>query len=158
MPAPKGNQFYKYRKTSGAPLKYTAADLERMWSEYLEQSDNSIHYKNEMIKSGERAGEIIPVPAINPLTLKSFCLFSGISEETLTSYCDKEMETKEKDLFDIATHIRESIIDYIDKGCTNGTLVSAYGARLTGRADNINITGESTAPIINITMPPINND
>ena len=158
MSAPKGNQFYKYRKTSGAPLKYTAEDLEKMWSDYLEQSDNSIHYKNEMIKSGERAGEIIPVPAINPLTLKSFCLFSGISEATLNSYCEAEKEKTDKDLFLIATHIRESIIDYIDKGCTNGTLVSAYGARLTGRADTLNITSESTAPVINITMPPINND
>lgn len=147
MAAPLNNQFYKYRKISGAPIKYTANQLEKMWTEYLLECENTMQYKNELIRGGDMAGQIVQVPYINPLTIKSFCIFSGISENTFNGYCNAENENIDKDLFNISTHIRESIIDYIDKGCTNGSLNAAYGARLTGRTDNSRLTVETDKPI-----------
>ena len=135
MAATHGNQFWMYRKRHGAPIKYSAEQLTQMWNDYLDVCDKTKSIKREAIKSGEFAGQIVSVEIDKPLTMKGFTVFSGISYDTLISYCNKENEKIDKDLFEIATHIRESIDDYIDSGCLNGTLVSAYGAKLRGLKD-----------------------
>lgn len=150
MAAPQGNQFYKFRKTSGAPIKYDAKFLSDKWNEYLEYCENTIHYKNELIKSGDRAGEIIKVPFQTPLTKSGFCLFAQIPHQTFDTYYSEEMREKDIDLFAISTHIQEAINNYIDGGCLTGALVGSYGARMRGLSDKMDITQQVENVTINI--------
>ena len=135
MGAPIANKFWMCRKTHGAPIKYNAEQLTQMWNDYLIACEQTKSVRRELVKSGEQAGKIYDITVDKPLTMKGFSVFTGIDDETLLSYCSKEKENIDKDLIAIATHIRESIADYIDSGCLNGTLVSAYGAKLRGLKD-----------------------
>ena len=151
MGAPKGNQFYKYRKTSGAPLKYTAEMLQDFWNEYLDWCQNStVHKRKELIRSGEMAGQIVEIPLEQPLTLDGFCLFSGISYQTIKGYCSEECEKTDNDLFQISTYICNSIDNYLLTGAYNNTLNPGIVARKLGLNDTINITTEQ--PVVNINL------
>ena len=151
MGAPLGNQFYKYRKTFGAPLKYTAEMLQDFWTEFLEWCQNStVHKRKELIRSGELAGQIVEIPLEQPLTLDGFCLFSGVSYKTIKEYCSEEMEQKDYALFQISTHICDSIDNYLLTGAFNNTLNSGLVARKLGLNDTISITTEQ--PVVNINL------
>ena len=151
MGAPKGNQFYKYRKTSGAPLKYNAEMLQDLWTEYLDWCQNStVHKRKELIRSGEMAGQIVEIPLEQPLTLDGFCLFSGVSYQTIKGYCSDECEKSDNDLFQISTYICNSIDNYLLTGAFNNTLNSGLVARKLGLNDTINITTEQ--PVVNINL------
>lgn len=151
MAAPVRNKFWMYRKTHGAPIKYNAEQLTQMWNDFLVACEETKSYQQEVIKSGFMAGKTVDREVAKPLTMKGFSVFTGISEKTLISYCSEENHKIDKDLFQIATHIRESIDDYIDSGCLNGTLVSAYGAKLRGLKD-IQQVEQTNPEQINITI------
>ena len=151
MGAPKGNQFYKYRKVSGAPIKYNAEMLQALWTEYLEWCQNStVHKRKELIRSGEMAGQIVEIPLEQPLTLDGFCLFSGISYQTIKGYCSDECEKSDNDLFQISTYICNSIDNYLLTGAFNNTLNPGLVARKLGLNDTINITADQ--PVVNINL------
>ena len=69
-------------KKNGRPLKYkTPEDLELQCQAYFDYRDKTPWYKNEAVKSGVNAGDIIQVPTLMPYTLISLCDFLGISQK-----------------------------------------------------------------------------
>ena len=96
------------------------------------------------------AGQIVEIPLEQPLTLEGFCLFSGVSYKTIKEYCSEEMEQKDYALFQISTHICNSIDNYLLTGAFNNTLNPGLVARKLGLNDTINITTEQ--PVVNINL------
>jgi hypothetical protein len=147
-----GNDNWKKRTKSGANLKYSALEVETLWNDFLKWIETQTYYRSELIKSGEKAGTVIEVPMRKPITLKSFCIYSGIDDETLKSYASKENEKTDTDLFAISLHVIESCNDYIDGGCLSGALVAAYGAKLRGLSDTIRVDQESKTETVLISF------
>ena len=139
----------------GRPYKYTPEQLEQKFIDYIQwnKTDNKF-YKRELLKSGERAGEIIDIDTTPPLTIVGFCVFCDISTRIFFDWLSDESN----ELFHISTRIREQIQLNQISGASLELFNPAIIARLNGLNDTINVNTESTAPIINITMPPINND
>jgi hypothetical protein len=91
MPAPEGNQFWKLRASHGRELEYKTPDeLQPEIIAYLEYCDENPWYKNEAIKSGDRAGEIIKIPTARPYTIGGLCIYLGITQKTWLNYKERE--------------------------------------------------------------------
>jgi hypothetical protein len=89
---------------AGRPRTYeTAEELEKACNEYFTWADNNPWVKNELVRGGDLAGQIIPVPISRPYTIRALCLHIGISRETWYSY------EKTHELLDITTHVKDKI-------------------------------------------------
>lgn len=81
MGAPKKNQFWKLRAKHGRDKLFASPEL--LWTaaqEYFLWCDNNPWKKKEAIKSGERTGDIIDIPAARPYSLSGLCLYIGVSD------------------------------------------------------------------------------
>lgn len=139
----------------GRPYKYTPEQLEQKFIDYIQwnKSENKF-YKRELIKSGEKAGEIIDIDTTPPLTIVGFCVFCEISTRIFFDWlCDESNE-----LFHISTRIREQIqLNQVSGACLelfNPSII----ARLNGLNDTINVNTEPSAPIISVTFPEFKKD
>jgi hypothetical protein len=158
MGAPLGNKYWELRKKHGANIKYTAEQLTVMFDEYKKHCEETVFYKNELIKSGDRAGEIVRVPYQTPLTMSGFLSFGVISNATFQGYLDADNDKIDKDLLSIATHIQDSIHSYLDAGSAAGALNSAYTAKLRGLKDTIDVNNTGAKETINLTINGSNVD
>ena len=131
--------------------KYTAKELEFAFNEYLEHNKSLTFYKPEMLKGGERAGDIINVPIYSPLSIMAFCLFADISMQTFNTNCNAEVQN-DIELLEKAIHIRTHIQDEQIRG----GLAGHYNANLVGRLNGIKEQQEvdikGALEVINITI------
>ena len=103
MAAPKDNQFWKARSKHGRSKIFTTPKI--LWEaacEYFEWVKENPWYKNEAIKGGELAGQIIGVPTERAMTISGLCIFLDIEERTFRNYCN---EKDYKDFFPVSTRI-----------------------------------------------------
>jgi hypothetical protein len=63
------------------PRKFTPEQFEKAWEDYFSWCDDNPWYRNEAIKSGDRAGDIIKIPIARPYTEIGFCSFHGLGEK-----------------------------------------------------------------------------
>lgn len=147
MAPPKGNEYYKRRQKDGRELIYKSPDilLEEAYK-YFAWCDKNPWYKNEAIKSGPNAGNIIKVPASRPYTIEQLCVYMGISRRTFDLYADRDS------FMPVVTHIRE----IITANQLEGAMVEAYSqnivARLLGLSDKKELTGKNGGDlVINVT-------
>lgn len=127
MAAPKNNSFWKARAKSGRGKIFSSP--ESLWAaacEYFDWCEKNPWYKNEAVKSGDLAGQIIAVPTARPYTLSGLCLFLGVDKITFDNY--GQMEGYE-DYFSVVTRIREVV--YTQK--FEGAAVGAYNANIIVR-------------------------
>ena len=121
----------KIKGKPGRPLKYTPEEMQQKFLEYIESNKTNIFYRNELIKSGERAGEIIAVPVQAPLTIVGFCVFLGINKVTFYEL----LENKDKGF----SNILYACKDYIEQNQLAGAAAGVFNpmivARLIGLAD-----------------------
>ena len=156
MGAPIGNQFWKLRTKHGKDKLFTSPEL--LWeacTEYFESVDNNPAYKNEGIKSGDMAGELIHIPTEKPYSMRGLCLYLGINEKYFNDFADglkgKDDEIS-KDYSDVLTRIRDVV--YIQK--YNGAVVGNFNQRIIAvelgltETINVNHTGESQSVNISI--------
>lgn len=127
MAAPKKNQFWKLRAKHGRDKIFESPELflEAAY-EYFEQADKNPWLHNEVVKSGQNAGQILPVPTQRPYTLEALCIFLGITHKTFLNY---EKEEEYKDFFQVFTHVR----DIIENNQLEGATVGAYNANIIAR-------------------------
>ena len=120
------------KNLGGRPLKYTPEQIEQKFAEYVEQNKQCTFYRNELIKSGERAGEVIRVEVPAPLTIVGFCVFLGIDKVTFYEW----LENKEKGL----SNITRACKHYIEQDQLAGAAAGVYQpmiiARLLGLQEN----------------------
>jgi hypothetical protein len=111
--------------------KYDAEQWEAKLKEYFEFMKTQTWIKYEAIKSGEMAGQLIPIPTPTPLTRKNLCIFAQISEETLRNY--ESNKEGYQNHFEVTTHA----LNIIDNNQIEGALVGAYNPNLVARLNGL---------------------
>lgn len=129
-----GNQFWKLRTQHGRKALFED-DAILLWNEcvkFFEWCDENPKYKNEAIKSGDRAGQIVQIPTERPYTLGELATFLGISKGyfwMVKKRCELKKDQKSNDFLEIITRVEEII--YTQKFV--GAAVGAYNANLIAR-------------------------
>lgn len=149
MAAPVGNKFWKLRSKHGREKIFDdpQAMLDAAY-EYFEWNSRNPWYKNEAIKSGENAGDIIHIPVERPLTLEGLCMFWGATTRYLEKF-EKTLKPEDEDFIPVIAHIREVIRRQKLEGATIGTFNASIVARELGLADKQSHehTGKDGSPI-----------
>lgn len=104
MAAPEGNNFWTLRSKHGRDKEYETPEI--LWEEiarYFQWCDDNPWVKNEAVKSGDLAGQIISIPTARPYTIGGLCIYLGISQLTWKNYCKRE------DFVGVTTHAEEVI-------------------------------------------------
>ena len=115
----------------GRYKKYeTPEELWIAFTMYQQWAHNHPWYKNEAIKSGHRAGEIISIPNERPLTEWEFACFIGLSYQGFWSYGNRKG-------YEAFYKVYARIKNAISAQRITGGLVDAYNASLVARLDNI---------------------
>ena len=133
----------------GRPFKYTPEQLEQKFKEYvIWNKESNKFYKRELLKSGERAGEIVDIDVTPPLTIVGFCVFCDISKAIFFEW----LSDNNNPLFDISMRIREQIEHNQISGAALDLFNPSIVARLNGLTDTVNIES-NLQPVINIALP-----
>lgn len=144
MAAPTGNQFWKLRSKHGRDKLFATPDL--LWEaacEYFEWCDENPWYKNDALKSGDSAGEIIKIPTARPYTLTAFMLYIDASEE----YWREFKKADHQDFFGVITQIEQVIYTQKFEGAAVGVFNANIIARDLGLADNQNMNHLAPVPV-----------
>ena len=124
MAAPEKNNFWTLRSKHGRDKIFeTPQNLLDAVSEYFAWADNNPWHKNEAIKGGDKAGEIVQVPTQRPYTLKALCHFLDIDFNTWLLYKERE-EFKQ---------VVSRIDDFIYNQKFEGAAVGAFNANIIAR-------------------------
>lgn len=138
----KKNKVQHIRPKMGRPVAFETPD--ELWikaEEYFEWCDDNPWYKNEVLRSGDRAGDIIAIPTERPYTIKGLCVFIGITTQTLSNYGkkeDKKEQPQEIDFFGVVTHIKNILYTQKFEGATVGVFnpnIIAMDLGLTAKQD-----------------------
>lgn len=128
------NEFWKARSKHGRDKIFaTPEDLWEAAQEYFKWAEENPLYKNDSIRQGVRAGELIQTPVDRPLTIEGMCIFFGCTSETFQNYASNSEEYK--DFFPITSQIKEIIRDQKLTGAVVGNYKENIVARLLGMAD-----------------------
>lgn len=135
------------------PFKFNNPDqVWKLYQNYLKHIANTPMYRNELIKSGERAGEQIPVRVDVPPNIWGFCLFADIDRKTYYKYLNSGEDSNiDKQLIHIFTRVDDDIKQKQIAGATVNLYNANIVARLNGLKDVQQV--ENTNPdIINISI------
>ncbi len=127
MAAAKENNYWEFRDKHGRNFSYTP---EALWEEavkYFEWMKDRVWNKNEALKSGDRAGDLIEVPTSTPFSMESFCIFADITMDTFRNY--QSNKDNYKDFFEVSTRIRS----IIESNQFEGATVGAYNPNIIAR-------------------------
>jgi len=145
MPAPKGNQYAKGNK--GTEKKFTPQQWQDKINEYFSFCDNNPLYKNEALKSGDRAGEIIRIPAARPYLIEGLCNYANIHPQTFYNYLEKEGY---EEYFEITARARNRIFQQNIENGYIGAYDSNLVSRKLGLADKKELRAELKEQKINL--------
>lgn len=156
MAAPEGNQFWKKRATHGRNRIFkTPNALWKAACEYFDWSDSTPLEKNEVVKSGDRTGDILVVPVGRPYSLKALCIFlhtnsgfwtqfkSGLTESKTLTHKQKE------DFSSIISQIEEIIYTQKFEGAVVGVFNPSVISRELGLAEKVDSTTKNTNTNVN---------
>lgn len=145
MAAPKGNKN-ALENNGGRPRIFSSPkEMLEACLEYFEWADENPWIKNELIRGGDRAGQIMPVPTERPYTLIAMCHHIGIHEETFREY-EKRIE-----FFGVTTYVRQKIYNQKYEGAAVGAFNANIIARDLGLKDSKDVTSDNKP----IAMGPI---
>lgn len=115
----------------GAPLKFkTPADLYNTFEKYKKWAENNPWLKQEFIRTGSKAGNIIELKNARALTEWEFAAFCGLSYQGLRNYGERE---DHKQFFDTYHRIKNEMSAFR----VSGGLCDAFNANLVARIDGI---------------------
>lgn len=136
-------QHYMNRGKEGQEQTYDLPDkLLTKAYEYFAWCDQNPLNKSELMKSGERKGDIVDIPIGRPYTVVGLCVYCGISEDTLHEYGAKdEFALAVKHICDI---IRQEQIEGASLGIYNPTIIS----RLLGLSDKQELPPLNQQPLV----------
>lgn len=142
--------MYWKKNATGRPLSYSPEELWEKAVEYFEFCDKNPWTKAEVIKGGEKAGEIVEVPINRPYTIIAFCLFAGITRKTFDNY------GRLPEFLPFYTRIKD--ICYSQK--FEGASVGAFNANIIARdlglreVTDVNVTSEKKSILELFTTAP----
>lgn len=126
----RGNQIWRNVEYPGVQKKYTPQELWIKFIEYMKSNENSFWSKEDFIKSGPGAGNKINIDVPSPPSIKEFCVFAGIVENTYQSY-----RKIEGDFIVVCSTIDSIILTIQINGSVAGIFNANIIARLTGLVD-----------------------
>lgn len=135
MSAPEGNQYWKFRDKHGPDFKYTEESLWKEAVSYFEWISRQVWNRKDAIKSGESAGTLIDIPTSTPMSIKGFCIYADITEQTFLNY--QSNEDPWKGLFEVSMRIRQIIETQQFEGATVGAYNPNIIARTLGLSDKV---------------------
>lgn len=150
MPAPLKNKFWELRTKHGRDKLFTTPDL--LWTaatEYFQWCDDNPWIKNEAIKSGDLAGQIVSIPTSRPYTLTALCLYLGINTAYFRQFKDNLKDTDE-DFSTVITRIEETIYSQKFEGASVGAFNANIIARDLGLSDKKELDHTTKGEKINI--------
>lgn len=118
--------------SAGRPKLFTPQTLELAWQQYFAWCDDNPWMRNEAIKSGENAGQLVKVPISRPYTESGFCAFHDLGINYIKQLWDavKEGENEENIAFSsVITRARAKC--YAQK--FEGAAVGAFNANIIAR-------------------------
>lgn len=129
MAAPKGNRFWEVRAKHGrdALFKDSKKLLESV-NGYFGWCEENPWYRNEAVKGGEMAGEIIKVPTARPYTISGLCIYLGVNETFWRQFKGSET-AKTEDFSSVITYAEEVIRTQKFEGAA----VGAFNANIISR-------------------------
>lgn len=137
MPAPKGNQLWKFREKHGRPKQYkTPADLEKGCLAYFKWVEDNPLKAAETVKF-QGSGSIMMVPKMRAMTQAGLCLHLGISQQTWANYRDAG-----DDFLEVVTWAEAIIFEQKFSGAAADMLNPNIIARDLGLADKQDVTGQ----------------
>jgi hypothetical protein len=131
MSAPKGNSYWKRRSKHGRDKIFASPDL--LWEaacEYFQWVDTHPWYRNEPIKSGEKAGTIVRVATARPYTLHALCLYLGVSASYFRNFKIEQTASPTSEGFLTVIGAIYAVI-YVQK--FEGAVVGAFNANVISR-------------------------
>lgn len=130
----------------GADRLFTAEQFEQAWWDYFSHVENNPWIKKEVLKGGDRAGEIIDVPTIEPFTEIGFCAYHNLGEHYLTQLARglairEKREVEEGILMDEDSYQMSVILARMRAKCKSqkfaGAAVGAFNAMIISRDLNL---------------------
>lgn len=129
---------YTNRGCDGEELIYQQPkDLLSQAYKYFDWCNDNPWHKQELIKSGARAGELIGIPIVRPYTLEGLCVFCGISISTFRDYEERA------DFEAVTTHLRE----IIRQNQIEGECIGAYNAAVMSKIQGLTEKQEVNQPM-----------
>ena len=135
MPAPKGNQFWKFRTKHGANKIFS--DPVVLWEEcelYFQWCADNPLMASEVVKF-QGTATLTEVPKMRAMTLTGLCFYLKISLDTWGNY------KKDKDLLGVIHEAEQTIYDQKFAGAAADLLNANIIARDLGLADKKEHTG-----------------
>lgn len=135
-------KHYTNRKKEAEEQSYSTADeLQSKAFEYFAWCEDNPWFKKELMRSGDRKGEIVEVPVSRPYTLAGMCVYCGISQSTFAAY------TKDKTMKGAAEHITDIIRQNQLEGAIIGAYNSSFISHILAEGKEIN-TDHSFEPYV----------
>lgn len=145
--APKGNQFWKLRSRHGRKKLFATPEL--FWEascEYFAWIDAHPWTRNEVIKGGDLAGQIVKIEIDRPYTLTGLCLYLDCSTEWLRHFEDNNKESK--DFMPMITRVREIIYTQKFEGAAVGAFSATIISKDLGLVDRQDVTQTTKQNVI----------
>lgn len=73
---------------AGRPFKFTPEEFQQAWEDYFKWCDANPWIKNDVIKGGEFAGQIVPIPIARPYSDWGFCAFHDLGDKYLSELAE----------------------------------------------------------------------
>ena len=122
------------------PFKFKHPDeVWKLYQNYLIHLKKNPMHRNELIKSGDRAGDVISVEVPVPPNIWGFCLFADIDRVTYYDYLGGNSENLDKELINIFTRVDDDIKQKQITGATVNLYNQAIVARLNGLTESIKV-------------------
>jgi hypothetical protein len=126
----KGNQMWRNLDYPGRPSKYSPEELWDKFNEYMGKNEGISWPKYDFIKSGPTAGQEVEMAIINPPSIRFFCVFANISEDTFRNYGKTSDE-----MVAVTSAIRAIILEIQIAGAATETWSTNIIARWAGLID-----------------------
>ena len=146
-----GNKFWELRSKHGRDKLFNEPQiLLEAAQDYFKWCDDNPLYKNEMIKGGDMASEIIPVPIMRPYTLQGLTIYLGVNRKYLDDFessIKDKTDDKSKDYSQVITYIREVIYNQKFEGASIGAFNANIISRDLGLIDKQDLKADLNANI-----------
>jgi len=117
-------------------FKYDPEQIDKLYQDYIQHLSNQYFERPELIKSGERAGEVIYIKVYKPQTVESFCLFIDMDLKTYYNYLNGNSDNIDEQLIQSLTRVHMSIRDSQISGAT----VNVYNPMIVSRVNGLTET------------------
>jgi hypothetical protein len=135
----KGNDYWKIaieNGTIGKNKKYTPSELSEKINEWVEITKHSFWEKEDFIKSGPEAGQIIKMKTSTPFLIQDLCLYLRVNRNYFTDLFDSLQGKNDPESLEysrVIAHVEQLIATQK----LQGGLVGAYNPMLVARIEGL---------------------